>query len=66
VNENDNETFMGEPGSNEAFMEEPGNNEVLMEDPSSHFLVTNTPPGCLIGGPERKPSYANYDDLRNL
>ncbi len=44
MNENDNETFMGEPGSNEAFMEEPGNNEVFMEDPSSHFLVTNTPP----------------------
>ena len=56
VNENDNEAFMGEPGSNEAFMEESGSNEAFMEEPSSHFLATNTPPGCLYGGPERKPS----------
>jgi hypothetical protein len=54
VNENGNETFMGEPGSNEAFMEEPGSHEAFVEETSNHFLATNTPPGCLYGGPESK------------
>jgi hypothetical protein len=67
VNENGNESFMGEPGNNETFMEDPGSNESFMEKSRCHFLATNTlVPGCLYGGPERKPSCTNYDDLRNL
>jgi hypothetical protein len=37
VNENGNESFMGEPGSNEAFMEEPGSNEAFVEEPNNIF-----------------------------
>jgi hypothetical protein len=66
VNENDNESFMRESGINEAFMEETGSNETFMEESSNHFLCTNTPPGCLYGGSEKKPSSVNNDDFRNL
>ena len=33
---------------------------------SSHFLDTNTPPGCLHGESERKPSNTNYDHFHTL
>jgi hypothetical protein len=38
VNENDNDSFMGETSNNESFMVESG----------SHFLTTNTPGVCSV------------------